>query len=152
MSPLEFTEQVLARWADQPGPLLPVLHDLQDQLGYVPPEAIPAIARTLRLSQAEVTGVISFYHHFRSEPAGRHVLRLCRGESCQAMGSEALAAEVKASLGLDFHDTSADGRLTLLPADCLGLCACSPSGQLDDQPLGRLTAARVRDALAEGTP
>lgn len=130
-----------------PGPLLPLLHAVQDRLGYVPPAAVPLIAHGLNLSRADVHGVISFYHHFRSTPPGRHVLQLCRAESCQAMGSAALETQAKQQLGIDYHQTSASGAVTLEPAYCLGNCALSPALLLDGELLGRMTPARLRQLL-----
>lgn len=130
------------------GPLLPVLHAIQDRLGYIPREAIPAVAHALNVSRADVHGVISFYHDFRTEPAGRHVVRLCRAEACQSVGSEALAAHARARLGVDFHQTSADGVFTLEPVYCLGGCACSPTMMLDGRLYGRVTPERFDRLVA----
>jgi formate dehydrogenase subunit gamma len=137
----------IADCRELPGALLPLLHAIQHRLGHVPPAAVPLIADALNLSRAEVHGVISFYHHFRSAPPGRHVLQLCRAESCQAMGSAALEALVRQRLGVDYHTTSADGAVTLEPAYCLGNCALSPALLLDGELHGRLTAARVSALL-----
>jgi formate dehydrogenase subunit gamma len=131
----------------RPGPLLPVLHAIQDKLGYVPPAAVPVIAATLNLSRAEVHGVISFYSFFRSAPPGRHTIRLCRAEACQSMNAAALEAHAKQQLGIDFHQTTADGRYTLEPVYCLGNCACSPAMMLDDELYGRVDAERFDDIL-----
>jgi len=120
------------------GPLLPVLHALQDEFGHVPPETMPLIADVLNISRAEVHGVVTFYHDYRREPAGRHVLKLCQAEACQSMGSERVAARLKQLLGIDFHQTSADGSVTLEPVYCLGLCACAPSAMLDGTVYGRM--------------
>jgi len=131
-----------------PGALLPLLHALQDEFGWVPDEAVPAIASALKLSRAEVHGVISFYHHFRTSPPGRHVVQICRAESCQAMGGEALEAHAKESLGVDYHATTGDGAVTLEAVYCLGNCACSPAIRIDDGIHGRLDAPRF-DALMD---
>ncbi|MEZ5520150.1 MAG: formate dehydrogenase subunit gamma [Dokdonella sp.] len=128
---------------DVPGALLPILHGIQDALGHVPPAAVPVIAHALNLSRAEVHGVISFYHHFRSVAPGRHVLRLCRAEACQAMGARGLEAHLRARLGIGFNETTADGTLTLEPVYCLGNCACAPSAMLDDRVHGRLSVERI---------
>jgi formate dehydrogenase subunit gamma len=122
----------VARHKDAAGAMLPILHDVQDALGFIPADAVPLIALALNVSRAEVHGVISYYHHFRQEPAGQHVLQVCRAEACQARGAEALIAHVKSDLGCDFHQTSADGRYTLEPAYCLGLCSSGPNLMLDD--------------------
>ena len=120
------------------GPLLPILHAIQAAFGYVPDSAIPQIAAALMLSKAEVHGVISFYHDFRSAPAGRHVLKLCRAESCQTMGADAVAGRIKAALGIGWHETTPDGRVTLEPVFCLGLCACGPAAMVDGRLVGRV--------------
>jgi formate dehydrogenase subunit gamma len=127
--------------------LLPILHAIQDAIGYVPTEAIPRIATALNLSRAEVHGVITFYHHFRTSPPGRHIVQLCRAEACQSMGSAALAEEIKAQLGIDFHQTSADGTVSLEAVYCLGNCACSPAVMIDGQLHGRVTAQRFQQLL-----
>lgn len=119
------------------GPLLPILHAIQEAFGYVPETAVPQIAKALTLSKAEVHGVISFYHDFRSAPAGRHVLKLCRAEACQTMGADAVADRIKKALGIDWHETTADGRVTLEPVFCLGLCACGPAAMVDGRLVGR---------------
>ncbi len=134
---------------DLEGPLLPILHRLQEEFGHVPQEALPVVAEALNLSRAEVHGVVSFYHDFRREPAGRHVLKLCQAESCRSMGAEDVAALVRGALGIGFHETSADRAVTLEPVYCLGLCACAPAAMLDGEPLGRLDAAAVEEIAAE---
>lgn len=137
---------VLSEHQDRPGALLPILHGIQDALGYVPPDAVPTIAQALNLSRAEVHGVVSFYHHFRETPPGRHTIQICRAESCQAVGAEALIAHAKQRLGIGFHETTADGKITLEPVYCLGNCALSPA-LLDGHAIhGRVTAAQF-DAL-----
>ncbi|MDE2183709.1 MAG: formate dehydrogenase subunit gamma [Alphaproteobacteria bacterium] len=128
---------------------LPILHALQDAFGCVPEEAIPLIADALNISRAEVHGVISFYHEFRSKPPGRHVLKLCRAEACQAMGGDILATAAEAKLSVHFGETSPDGAVTLEPVYCLGLCACAPSALLDGKPLGRLDRERL-ERIIEG--
>ena len=120
------------------GPLLPILHAIQADFGYVPQAALPVIAKDLNLSRAEVHGVMSFYHDFRAEPAGRHVLKLCRAEACQAVGAEGVAAHACEKLGLDWHETGSDGRVTLEPVFCLGLCASGPAGMVDGKLVARL--------------
>jgi formate dehydrogenase subunit gamma len=135
--------EVAARWRDQPGALLPMLHDIQHELGCIPAETVPVIAEALNLSRAEVHGVITFYPHFRTEPAGRHVLEVCRAEACQAMGADRLIAHAQAHLGCEFHQTSADGAFTLEPVYCLGLCAQSPAVMLDGQPHARVSPEKL---------
>ena len=134
---------IVESYRGQRGTLLPILHDLQHEFGFINDEAVPVLAQALNLSRADVHGVVSFYHDFRERPAGRHVLRLCRAEACQSMGADALADQVRAALGLDWHETTPDGRLTLEPVFCLGLCACAPAAQMGDRLMGRATAQRV---------
>jgi formate dehydrogenase subunit gamma len=134
--------EVTDRLKDLPGALLPVLHGVQEALGYVPEDAVPLIAREMNLSRADVHGVISFYHFFRSHPSGRRVIYVCRAESCQAMGAVTLEKHIKQRLGVDFHQTTADGAYTLEPVYCLGNCACSPAIMVDDELQGRVTPAR----------
>ena len=131
------------------GPLLPILHGIQKEFGCVPREALPVVAGALNLSRAEVQGVVSFYHDFRREPAGRHVLKVCRAEACQSVGGDALAARLEQALGISFHETAADGSVTLEPVYCLGLCACAPSAMLDGEVIGRLDEARIEEIVAE---
>jgi formate dehydrogenase subunit gamma len=132
-------DTVLARYKDVPGPLLEVLHAVQTAIGYVPPQSIGLIADALNLSRAEVHGVVTFYHHFRQSPAGRHVIRICQAEACRAMHCEALTAHAKTRLQVGFHETTADGRYSLEPVYCLGNCACSPALMIDDEIHGRVT-------------
>ena len=135
----------------RPGALLPILHAIQDQLGYVPPSAVPLVAQGLHLSRAEVHGVISFYHGFRTSPPGRHVLQVCHAEACQAMGSRALAAHARDRLGVEFGQTTADGAITLQAVYCLGNCACPPSVRIGDAVYARVDAARFDRLVAELT-
>jgi formate dehydrogenase subunit gamma len=146
--------EILARRAGEPGALLPILHDVQDALGHVPAHAVPEIAVALNLSRAEVHGVVTYYHHFRAEPAGRHVVQICRAEACQAMGADALLAHAELRLGCAAHATSKDGAFTLEPVFCLGLCASSPAMMFDEELHARMTP-KAFDALvaqAGGTP
>jgi formate dehydrogenase subunit gamma len=131
------------------GPLLPILHGIQEEFGYVPTESLPVIAEALNISKAEVHGVVTFYHDYRRAPAGRHVLKLCQAEACQSMGSEAIAARMKQLLGIGFGETAADGSVTLEPVYCLGLCACAPAAMLDGQVIGRLDADRLDEIVEE---
>lgn len=140
---------IIADHAGRPGATLPILHALQDVFGCVPADAVPMVAHALNLSRAEVHGIVTFYHEFRREPPGRHVLRVCRAEACQAVGSEALAEAVKRRLGVDWHGTSTDGAVTLEPVFCLGLCAVGPAALLDDTPLARLDTDRLDAALEQ---
>ena len=133
---------VIGPLKDKPVALLPVLHALQDRFGHVPENAVPLVAKALNLSRAEVHGVITFYHHFRRHPAGRHVVHLCRAEACQAVGADALAEHARKSLGCDFHGTTADRAVTLEPAFCLGQCAIGPALLIDDEIHAKVTPAR----------
>ncbi|MDR3384825.1 formate dehydrogenase subunit gamma [Cupriavidus basilensis] len=138
--------RIVAARRDMPGALLPILHEIQDTVGYVPADALPEIARALNLSRAEVHGVVTFYHHFRDSKPGRHVVQVCRAEACQSVGSEALAAHAERALGCGFHETTADGGFTLEPVYCLGQCACGPAVMIDGELAGRVTPQRF-DAL-----
>ncbi|NDE35286.1 MAG: formate dehydrogenase subunit gamma [Gammaproteobacteria bacterium] len=138
---------IIAELKTKPGALLPILHAIQDALGYVPPDSVSLIADELNLSRAEVHGVISFYHYFRSTPPGRHTVYICRAEACQAMGSEALEAHAKAALGIDYHENTCDGAITLEPVYCLGNCACSPSIMVDKKVHGRVSPERFDDIM-----
>ncbi len=131
---------IIASLKDLPGALLPILHGIQDRLGYIPADTVPDIAKALNLSRAEVHGVISFYHYFRETPPGKTTVHLCRAESCQAMGAKGLEAHVKNKLGIDYHETTADGAFSLEPVYCLGLCAVSPSMQIGEQLYGHASA------------
>lgn len=131
------------------GPLLPILHGIQEEFGYVPGESLPVIADALNISRAEVHGVVTFYHDYRNHPAGRHVLKLCRAEACQSMGGDAIAARLQQLLGIGFHETTKDGSVTLEPVYCLGLCACAPSAMLDGEVIGRLDAEKIEEIAAE---
>jgi formate dehydrogenase subunit gamma len=142
-------QAIIANFKDKPGALLPILHGIQDELGYIPAETVPAIADALNLSRAEVHGVISFYHYFRDTPPGKTTIHLCRAESCQAMGSQLLENHVKNKLGIDFHETTKDGAFSLEPVYCLGLCACSPSMQIGDQVYGRVTAESFDNTITQ---
>lgn len=144
------TEEVLAAHAHLEGPLLPILHALQESFGFIPQDCVQPIAEGLNIGRAEVHGVITFYHDFRDAPAGRHVLRICRAEACQAQGGTALAEATLARLGLEWHGTTVNGAVTIEPVYCLGLCACGPAAQLDGALHGRLDATRLDALLAEG--
>lgn len=133
---------------DQPGALLPILHAVQARLGFIPDDLKPEIATRLHLSAAEVHGVISFYPFFRTRFAARHTLEICRAESCQAMGSRRLEAHIKHRLGVDYHQNTADGMVSLEPVYCLGNCACSPAIRLDDKVYANMNTQAV-DALLD---
>lgn len=145
----ERTAKIVSRNAQLEGPLLPILHDVHHAFGCVPEAAIQPIADGLNLSRAEVHGVVSFYHDFRKSPAGRHTLKLCRAEACQSVGGDQLAEDVMRALGIDWHETTPDGRITLEPVYCLGLCSCAPAAMMDDTLHGRLDATSIKDIVAE---
>jgi len=139
---------ILAAHQSMPGSLLPILHGIQDTLGYIPQAAVADIAKALFLSQAEVHGVISFYHYFRETPPGQHTIHICRAESCQSMGSKQLENHAKQQLGIDFHETTADGLFSLEPVYCLGNCACSPAITIDENVYGRVSPDAFDKLLA----
>jgi len=141
--------EIISEHAGIEGATLVILHALQEAFGYVPEPAIPMVASALNLSRAEVHGVFTFYHDFRKQPAGRHVLKLCRAEACQAAGGDALAARAEARLGISIGDTTPDERVTLEPIYCLGLCATAPSAMLDGRLVGRLDEKRIDALIAE---
>ena len=142
-------DALIVKHQNMPGALLPLLHAIQDNIGYVPESSYTYIAKALSLSVAEVHGVVSFYHHFRTHKPGGHILQICRAESCQSMGSEALEAHAKKCLNVDYHQTTADDAITLLPVYCLGNCALSPAVMLDDEVYGRVSAADLDSLIAE---
>lgn len=141
---------IIDRYKAVPGGLMPLLHAVQHEFGHVPPGAVAEIAKGLNLSRAEVHGVISFYHDFTTEPRGRTTIHLCRAEACQAVGSRTLEAHAKASLGVDYGQTTADGEFTLEPVYCLGNCACGPSVRIGDDVFARVDAERF-DELTSGS-
>ena len=140
---------IIAGHAGRDGATLPILHALQERFGYVDRATVPMIADALNLSRAEVHGVVTFYHDFRAVPAGRHVVKLCRAEACQAVGAVALASHVQRTLGIGWHETTPDGRVTLEPVFCLGLCACGPAALIDDEPVSGLDPDAFDRRLAE---
>lgn len=144
----ETVQEAIQTHGQRPGGLLPLLHQLQDRLGFVPENAVPDIARALNLSLAEVHGVISFYHHFRRSEPGKQVIRVCRAEACQSTGAEALVDHARESLGIDFHETTPDGRFTLEPVYCLGNCACSPAVMVDERVYGRVSPERFDEIVS----
>jgi formate dehydrogenase subunit gamma len=143
----EQIDLALAQYQSQPGPLLQVLHAIQERLRYIPDEAIPIVAAALNLSRADVHGVVTFYHHFRRHPPGAHVIQICQAESCQAMHAEALTKHAQQRLGVAFHQTTPDGQFSLEPVYCLGNCACSPAVMIDGQLHGRVTPESFDDTI-----
>lgn len=145
-------QAVIAEHAGLAGATLPILHALQATFGHIPQDAIAMVADVTNLSRAEIHGVVTFYHDFRRAPPGRHVVKLCRAEACQAVGATALAAHARRRLGIDWHGTTPDGHITLEPVFCLGLCACGPAALIDDAPVAGLDAAGFDACLAELSP
>lgn len=140
-------EAVVAQHKAMPGAMLPILHAIQETVGYIPSQAVPLIAQELNVSRAEVHGVITYYHYFRQTPPGRHVVRICRAEACQAMGGDALAAHAKAALACDFHETTQDRAFTLEPVYCLGQCACGPAIMIGDDLHARVSPDKLNRLL-----
>jgi formate dehydrogenase subunit gamma len=143
--------RIVAEHQGRPGPLLEVLHAVQAALGFIPAGAVPLVAQELNLSRAEVHGVVTFYHYFRHSRPGAHTVSLCQAESCQAMGAEALTEHARERLGIDFHETTPNGRFSLEPVYCLGNCACSPAAMIDGRLYGRVTAERFDELIAQAT-
>jgi formate dehydrogenase subunit gamma len=141
--------RIVADMKSRPGPLIEVLQSVQAALGYIPQDAVPILAEELNLSRAEVHGVVTFYHFFRETPPGRHTVSICRAEACQSMGADDLVEHAKRRLGVDFHETTADGAFSLEPVFCLGNCACSPAAMIDGRLYGRVTPERFDELVAE---
>lgn len=142
-------KSILDSHASQPGDLLPVLHVIQDAIGFIPAESVTDIADAFNLSRAEVHGVITFYHHFRTTPPAKHAIQICRAEACQSMGAEQLLAHAEKTLGCRLHAKSADGNFSLDPVYCLGHCATSPTIMIDDAVHARVTPARFDRLIAK---
>jgi formate dehydrogenase subunit gamma len=140
---------IIAEHLGLEGPMLPILHALNEELGYVDDKAVPLIAEALNVTRAEVHGVLTFYHDFRRAPAGRHTLKICRAEACQSVGSEAVAKAALAELGVTWHGTTRDGQITVEPVYCLGLCATGPSALLDELPIGHFDKDKLAEAIEE---
>ncbi len=141
-------DEIIAAHHDLPGALLPILHEVNRHFGYIPREAVALIAAGLNLSRAEVHGVVSFYHDFRTTPSGRHVIRICRAESCQAMGSAPLEDHIARTIGIRVGQTSANGEFTFQAVYCFGNCACSPALEIDGELQGRATPLKFDAAMA----
>lgn len=146
---IEKIEQHVNLLKDKPGALLPLMHAIQDDIGYIPEESYKSISKALSLSVAEVHGFVTFYHHFGTKPSGKHILQICRAESCQSMGSENIESYCKEKLGIDYHETTEDQLITLEPVYCLGNCACSPAVMIDDEVIGRVTEDKIDDLIQE---
>jgi formate dehydrogenase subunit gamma len=150
--PVDYEDAIvrfLARKGGQRGMLLPLLHMLQDEFGHISPQAVPAIAEALNLSRAEVHGVLSFYHDFRDHPPARHVVKLCRAESCQARGGALIEAALEKRLGVTMGEARKDGQVALEPIYCLGLCAIGPNALIDDRPVARIDTAAIERIASE---
>lgn len=145
----EQVREIVEKLSAREGALLPILHAVQQEFGHVPAVAIPVVADVLNQSIADVHGVMSFYHDFRKKPAGRHVIKICRAEACQATGAEALGEAAQQALGVAWHGTTPDGAVTLEPVFCLGLCACGPAAIVDGKLVGRLDAAKLAALIEE---
>lgn len=141
--------EIIDRHAAMEGSALPILHAIQEAFGYVPSEAIPMVAEALNRTRAEIHGVVTFYHDFRTTPAGRHVVRVCKAEACKSMGSPQIVAAFEAALGQKLGSTSEDGGITLEAVYCLGLCASAPNAMIDGRPAGRLEPKAVAELVAE---
>ena len=146
---LDLIKAIVVRRKAEPGAMLPILHEIQDAMGFVPAGVVPVIAEALNVSRAEVHGVITYYHHFRQQPPARHVLKLCQAEACQSVGSAALAEHAKAKLGCNFHEQSQDGMFALEPVYCLGHCACGPSLMVNDADVHARMTTEKFDALLQ---
>jgi formate dehydrogenase subunit gamma len=146
---IDVARTIIAGKQSMPGPLLPILHALQEEFGYIDREAEPLIADILNVTRAEVHGVVTFYHDFRHAPPARHVLKLCRAEACQSTGGDKLAAHAEAKIGVALGGATADGRVSLEPVYCLGLCAVAPSAMLDGRVIGRMDEEKLDALLVE---
>ena len=145
----EAVVRLLPGHGDQRGALLPLLHALQAEFGYIDDALVPHVAEALNLSRADVHGVVTFYHDFRRRPAGRHVVRLCRAESCQARGGGAIERAAVDRLGVTMGATSSDGRVSLEPVYCLGLCATGPNALVDGVPVSRIDGSVLDRIVAQ---
>ena len=143
------TSVIASRYDNKPDALLQILHDLQHEVGHIPEASLPVLAKALNISRAEVHGVVSFYHEFRRQPAGRHVVKMCRAEACQSMKGNELADAAQKSLKVKFGETTSDGAITLEAVYCLGLCATSPSLLVDERPMGRMTPKKFEALVKE---
>jgi formate dehydrogenase subunit gamma len=145
--PAHIAREICARYSDRPEALLEILHDVQEHLGFLPKAALPVIAEQLNISRADLHGVVTFYKDFRTTPPGKHIVKLCRAEACQAMGSDRLAAEVERALGTKLGETSGDGSVTLEAVYCLGNCALAPSAMIGERVIGRVDLAKLKRAI-----
>jgi formate dehydrogenase subunit gamma len=139
----------IQKYQDKPGALLPLMHAIQDDLGFVPEESFKPISKAYNLSVAEIHGFVTFYHHFRTHLPGKNILQICRAESCQAMGSENLENYCQEKLGIDYHQTTKDNSITLEPVYCLGNCACSPAVMINEEVVGRVNETKIDQIIKE---
>ncbi len=139
----------LEKHSNTEGGLLPILHEVQDELGYIPSDAVNLIGKAINRSRAEVHGVISFYHHFRNHKPGEHIIQVCRSEACQAMGAVTVIEDLKKKLEIDFHETTSDGKITLEPIYCLGHCACAPAVMVDGVPKAKMSSDQMDGIVNE---
>lgn len=145
----ERISEIIAEHIALEGPMLPILHAIQTEYGHVPQMAVTLIAAALNIGRAEVHGTMSFYHDFRTTPAGKHVVKLCRAEACQAQGADRTADHAREALGVDWHETTKNGNVTLEPVFCLGLCACGPAAMVDGKVVGLVTKKRFDRIISE---
>ena len=145
----QLMQEILAKHRELEGPLLPILHAVQAEFGFVPADVIQIIADDLNITRAEVHGVVTFYHDFRQAPSGKHIVKICRAEACQAVGGTAISERAFEKLGVDWHGTTPNGQVTLEPVYCLGLCACGPAAMVDGKVVGRVDADKLDKLLAE---
>ena len=148
---VDSARRMALRYGNKPDALIEILHDLQAEIGHIPDAALPALAKALNLSRAEVHGVVTFYHDFHRHPVGRHVIKVCRAEACQSMGADQLVALIRKSLKVAFGETTADGAITVEPAYCLGNCALAPAIMVDGELVGRVNATKFQKIAAELT-
>lgn len=146
---MQAMQDILAHYRDLEGPLLPILHAVQAEFGFIPMDVLQIIADDLNITRAEVHGVITFYHDFRDAPAGQHVVKICRAEACQAVGGTELSERAFEKLGIGWHETTPNGKVTLEPVYCLGLCACGPAAMVDGKVVGRVDVAKLDKILKE---
>jgi formate dehydrogenase subunit gamma len=141
--------EICLAYGNRPDALLEILHDVQEKLGYVPQAELPIIANALNISRAEAYGVATFYHDFHLKPVGKHVLKICRAEACQSMGSAAMISSVEKFLNVKMGGTTVDGLITLEATYCLGLCASAPALMIDGAPKARMNSAKAETLLKE---
>lgn len=147
-SALSNVENIIDTLKNKEGALLPILHEIQKEIGYIPSQAIERIAKKLQQTPAEIHGVISFYHQFRTAPAGEHIIQVCRAEACQARGSRELEQHAKAHLAIDYHETTSDKKFSLDSVYCLGNCATGPNIRINDELYGRVSNKKFEDILS----